>query len=337
MRKPKQCREYATPPMRRFFRAELTACPTCQTCLRRYATLSQRTVITLNGPVRLIHRGYRCPNAACETRMRSYRSAAADALALPGFTFGLDIVILVGQLRLAQHQTLDEVHQTLSQRLAPFGITISRREVLYLFDAYTVLLRAGTAVTEDAKFREQVEANGGLIISIDGIRPDVGHETIYLVRDVLTARVLVAENVTSSETAVIKSLLAPVAALGLPVIGAISDAQESLVNAIAELWPDVPHQTCQFHASRVTQPTPSTSSIGAPELLCAKILGARCMRPGSSWPIICRPCQRLLRKNSNQNGSNWRCWPIMRWEYKPRSISRERHRSSIPLLRAMKL
>jgi len=129
--------------------------------LRRYATLSQHTVITLNGPVRLTHRGYRCPNAACETRIRSYRSAAADALALPGFTFGLDIVILVGQLRLAQHHTLDEVHQRLSQRLASFGVTISRREVLYLFDAYAVLLRAGTAVMEDAQFREQVEANGG--------------------------------------------------------------------------------------------------------------------------------------------------------------------------------
>jgi hypothetical protein len=250
MRKPKQRREYATAPLRRFYRTELTVCPTCQTRLRRYATLSKRTVITLEGPLRLIHRGFRCPNPACETRMRSYRSAAADALALPGFTFGLDIIILVGHLRLAQHHTLDEVHHPLSQRLAPFGVTISRREVLYLFDAYALLLRAGTAVTEDLQWREQVEANRGLIISMDGIRPDVGNETIYLVRDVLTARVLVAENVSSNETAVIKSLLAPVMALGLPVLGAISDAQESLVNAIAELWPDIPHQTCQFHYLR---------------------------------------------------------------------------------------
>jgi hypothetical protein len=102
-------------------------CPTCQTRVPRYATLSQRTVITLDGPLRLIHRGYRCPNATCATPMRSYRSAAVDALALPGFSFGLDIVILVGQLRPAQHQRLDEVHQTLLWRLAPFAVTISRR------------------------------------------------------------------------------------------------------------------------------------------------------------------------------------------------------------------
>ncbi len=141
MRKRKQPRAYGA-VTRRFYRPEMTICPTCQTPLRRYATLSQRTVITLDGPVRLIHRGYRCPNLDCPTRLRSYRSAAADALALPGFTFGIDLVILVGHLRLSQHQTLDEVYQALLERLAPFALTISRREVLYLFDAYCTLLQA---------------------------------------------------------------------------------------------------------------------------------------------------------------------------------------------------
>lgn len=134
MRKRKQPRVYAA-VTRRLYRPELSICPTCQTPLRRYATLSQRTVSTLEGPVRLIHRGYRCPNIDCPSRLRSSRSAAADALALPGFTFGVDLVILVGHLRLAQHQTLDEVHQSLLERLAPFALTISRREVLSLFDA----------------------------------------------------------------------------------------------------------------------------------------------------------------------------------------------------------
>ena len=64
MRKRKQPRAYAA-VTRRFYRPEMTICPTCQTPLRRYATLSQRTVITLDGPVRLIHRGYRCPNVDC--------------------------------------------------------------------------------------------------------------------------------------------------------------------------------------------------------------------------------------------------------------------------------
>ncbi len=249
MRKPKQPRVYGEVP-RRYFRPEVTMCPTCQRRLRRYATLSERTVITLTGPVRLIHRGYRCPNEECATPLRSYRSAAADALALPGFTFGVDMVILVGRLRLSEHQTLDEVYQGLLERLTPFGLTISRREVLYLFDAYCTLLRAASAVAQDSEWLAQVQANGGLIISIDGIQPEKGNETVYLVRDVLTGRVLTADNVTCSDKEGMKRVLAPVVALGVPVLGAISDAQESIQLAIAELWPEIPHQLCQFHVLR---------------------------------------------------------------------------------------
>ncbi len=64
---------------------------------------------------------------------------------------------------------------------------------------------------EDKEWFDQVEKNGGMIVSIDGIQPDKGNETVYIVRDALTGRVLAAENVTSSETAVMKQILAPVA------------------------------------------------------------------------------------------------------------------------------
>jgi hypothetical protein len=73
---------------------------------------------------------------------------------------------------------------------------------------------------------------------------------MYLVRDVLTGRVLCAEKVSSSETEIMKQLLAPVVALDLPVLGVISDAQISERLAVAQLWPDVPHQTCQFQYLR---------------------------------------------------------------------------------------
>ncbi len=246
MRRPKVFPQFT----KRICRAEFSSCLSCGTRLRRYATLSERPIITLSGPIRLTHCGYRCPNPECLTARRSYRSAAADALALPGFTFGLDIVVLVGHLRLAQHQTLDQTHQVLQTRLDPFAQTISRREISYLFDTYTTLVRATHEVADDTAWHEQVRANGGLIISIDGIQPDKGNETVYLVRDVLSGRVLAAETVRVSDTETIKRLLAPVVALELPVLGAVSDAQESLCQAIAELWPDVPHQLCQFHYLR---------------------------------------------------------------------------------------
>lgn len=236
--------------IRRWYRPIEHECPECHRTLREAMTLTRRTVITLDGVIKLNHAGYRCPEVECPGHQRTYRSAVADALALPYFTFGLDIVLLVGRLRLREHQTVDEVHEELLERLAPLGVRIARREILYLFEAYCTLMRASSEAKDDQEWLAQVKKNGGIIVSVDGIQPEKGNETVYLVRDALTGRVLCAENVTSSETAVMKVLLTPVVALGVKVLGTISDAQESELKALEELWPEVPHQVCQFHVLR---------------------------------------------------------------------------------------
>src|SRR5947208_4522194 len=239
---------------RRFYRPEQSYCPVCQRRLRRAVTLTERTVITLEEVIKLVHAGYRCPDPHCAEHQRTYRSVQADALALPWFTYGLDIVLLVGRLRLSEHQTVDEIDQEVLKRLAPLGVKIARREILYLFEAYCTLLRASSEAKDDVEWLAQVEKNGGISVSVDGIQPEKGNVTVYLVRDALTGRVLAAENVTSSETAVMKALLTPVVALEVErkvkVLGTITDAQESELRAVEELWPEVPPQVCQFHARR---------------------------------------------------------------------------------------
>ena len=234
---------------RRWYRPVEHACAECGRTLHEVKTLSKRTVVTLAEVIKVTHAGYRCPDAQCPGYPRTYRSAAADALALPGFTYGLDIVLLVGRLHLGTHQTVDEVHEELLERLAPLGVKISRREILYLFEAYCTLLRASSEAKDDVEWLGQVKKNGGIIVSVDGIQPEKGNETVYVVRDALTGRVLAAEQVTSSETAGMKALLAPVVAFEeVKVLGTITDAQESELKAVEELWPQVPHQVCQFHA-----------------------------------------------------------------------------------------
>jgi hypothetical protein len=235
---------------RRWYRPAEHECTQCGRTLRQVKTLSKRTVVTLAEVIKVTHVGYRCPDGQCPGSQRTYRSPAADALALPGFTYGLDIVLLVGRLHLGKHQTVDEVHEELLERLAPLGVKISRREILYLFEAYCTLLRASSEAKDDVEWLGQVEKNGGIIVSVDGIQPEKGNETVYVVRDALTGRVLAAEQVNSSETEAMKALLAPAVALGVKVLGTISDAQESELLALEQLWPEVPHQVCQFHVLR---------------------------------------------------------------------------------------
>src|SRR5438094_1875663 len=157
---------------KRFYRPEIRKCLECQKPIKRVVTLSQRTVVTLHEVIKVVHGGYRCKNPKCPAQGRTYRSAEADALALPGFTYGLDIVLLVGRLHLGKHQTIDEVHQELLERLAPRGVRISRREILYLFEAYGTLLRASSEAKDDLERLAQAKKNGGIIVSVDGIQED---------------------------------------------------------------------------------------------------------------------------------------------------------------------
>ena len=101
----------------------------------------------------------------------------------PTRTYELDIVLLVGRLRLLEHQTVDEIHQEVLKRLEPLGVKIARREILYLFEAYCTLMRASSEAKDDQQGLAQVEKNGGIIVSVDGIQPEKGNETVYLVRD----------------------------------------------------------------------------------------------------------------------------------------------------------
>jgi hypothetical protein len=145
---------------------------------------------------------------------------------------------------------VDEIHQEFLKRLDPLGGKSARREILSLCEAYCTLLRASSSATDDIEWLAHVEKKGGIIVSVDGIQPEKGNETVSLVRDALTGRMLSAENVTSWETAVMKARLTPVVALEVNVLGTISDAQERERVARQERWPDVPHQVCQFHVVR---------------------------------------------------------------------------------------
>jgi hypothetical protein len=128
--------------------------------------------------------------------------------------------------------------------------SISRREIMYLFDDFCTVMRAASDAAQDEEWKKHVEKNKGIIVSIDGIQPEKGNETISIVRDALTERMLASENATESSTERLKEILEPVVQLKLPVIGTISDSQSAEIQALLQLWPNAPHQACHFHVLR---------------------------------------------------------------------------------------
>jgi hypothetical protein len=94
-----------------------------------------------------------------------------------------------------------------------------------------------------------------MVLAIDGVQPEKSHETRCILRDVRSGRVFVATPRLSSATPEIEQLIDEVLGLGFPIVGVISDKQESICLAVQRKLPMVPHQICQYHYLKdVAQP-----------------------------------------------------------------------------------
>jgi hypothetical protein len=206
---------------------------------------NRRTLVTLSGAVRLRLKIRLCEQESCPRRHRPYRPEAEGAMALPQHEFGLDVIALVGTLRHREHRSVPEIHAILRER----GVAIAERSVTNLLDRYDELL--ATALTDSARLHDVLVRQGRVILALDGIQPDVGHEVLWVVRDCLSGEVLLARSLLSGTADDLAPLLREVAeAIRVPIAGVISDGQTSIRHAVRRALPGVPHQLCQFHFLR---------------------------------------------------------------------------------------
>ncbi len=181
-----------------------------------------------------------CYNPQCSQKEAVYRPELENLLALFGYTFGLDVIAHIGQLRYRQNQTIEAIQHQLAEQLS-----ICVKEVALLCEVFLALVT--TVAQQDSDLIEQLKQLGGIVLSIDGIQPEKGNETLYLLREVRLGRVLVARNLLSSATGEIEKLIAQVKQLGVPIVGVISDKQESICLAIERQLSGVSHQLCHYH------------------------------------------------------------------------------------------
>ena len=91
-----------------------------------------------------------------------------------------------------------------------------------------------------------------MILALDGLQPDKGHEVLWVVREVLSGEILLARSLLVSGREELSGLLreALVGLEEIPIKGVISDGQPAVRQAVATNLPGVPHQLCQFHYLR---------------------------------------------------------------------------------------
>lgn len=228
------------------YRPELTGCPRCQGRLVYSHSVWSKWVQSLDRIEQVTSLGYRCSNAHCPGGRTVYRSAQAEARQVRGSTYGLDVIARIGALRFGQHRTRAEIWPELD---TDTPIQISERHVQNLMEIYLALLRASQQDLP-ALLAPTLAEQGGLILSLDGLQPEQGNEQLWVVREVLSGAILGAANLQQATAPMLATLLRPIQAAGLPVLGVVSDAQESIRLAVAAVFPGVPHQLCQYHALR---------------------------------------------------------------------------------------
>jgi hypothetical protein len=239
-------RRSARPPADRILELP-TQTRVCAACARPLwsAATAQRTVVTLEGLLRLRLQIRSCRNPDCPRHKACLRPAQEGHFALPQHEFGLDVIALVGRLRHAEHRSVPEIHAELVRR----GVPICARSVGNLLDRYDELL--ALSLSDTARLRRVTAAAGQVVLAIDGLQPDVGHEVLWVLRDVLSGEVLLARSLLSSTQGDLAQLIGEVkAALSVPIVGVVSDGQDSIRKAVKRALDGVPHQLCQFHYLR---------------------------------------------------------------------------------------
>jgi len=223
----------------------------CQTCGGALTICDHRhhRVFTLTGPLHLVCKLAHGPTRACPAHPQTLSPEAETAIAMPWWVLGWDVVCWLGQRRFARHWSVGQIRAELADT---YQIRLSADAIETYIHRYQQMLAARRQAPDQlAAAYADVEA---VMLAIDGLQPEKGHETLYVVRELERKRVWFAEPLLSSATTEVQQLLVQARVwterLGKRVRLWMSDKQDAFVRGIAAEFPGVPHRYCANHFLR---------------------------------------------------------------------------------------
>lgn len=204
---------------------------------------------TLEGPVELVCKLNHCPDPTCAGHAKTKSPELEISIALPKWAIGWDVLCWIGHRRCSRHWSITQIRQEL---VDAYSIHLSDDSVARYIHHYQRMLAARQ---EDAStLRQQYAGVAEIILSIDGLQPEKGHETLYVVRELTQKRVWFAEPLISATADEVRRLIAKAKewaeALGLKVVLWLSDRQDAFVTGIAAEFAGTPHRYCVNHFLR---------------------------------------------------------------------------------------
>ena len=223
-------------------------CPVCgrrmHICDHRY-----RRFHTLDGPVQLICKLNHCPDPACPGHAKTRSPELEITLALPQMAIAWDVFCWIGHRRFSRHMAVSLIQ---SELWGDYQIKLSEDAIEEYIRRYQAVLAARQQDAES--LRRHYESASEIILCIDGLQPEKGHEALYVVRELTRKRVWFAEPLLSATEDEIRRLIRKAKewarSLDVSVGLWMSDKQDAFVKGIAAEFPDVPHRYCDNHFLR---------------------------------------------------------------------------------------
>jgi Transposase, Mutator family len=242
MRTPK--RLYAQERM--IYQPELLTCPHCGDLLVMCNYLAwDKTVQTLDRVLSVASRPGCCRHATCAGSRMRLLSAEGQRLALPGSTYGYDVLVRIGWWRQEYRATYREIHAELASQ-----VRISESHVGYLYQqVYLPLLACHERQHCDHLARIATQ-QGGLIVALDGLAPQGGEPQIWFIRELSSGVTLRSGWLSQQDQTTFEAFLEPLKHLEWPILAVLSDKQTGLVPAVATVLPNSRYQFCQAHYLR---------------------------------------------------------------------------------------
>jgi hypothetical protein len=108
-------------------------------------------------------------------------------------------------------------------------------------------------VRKTERLHARMGEQGRVILALDGLPPDVGHEVLWVVREVLSGEIVLARALLSASQEDLAALLTEANALlpeSVPVSGITPDGHLSIRRAVASTRAGVPHHRCHVPSLR---------------------------------------------------------------------------------------
>ena len=160
--------------------------PSCDECGRRMHVRSNRHryIYCLQDRLHLVCKLMQCTDLACPNHHRTFGPERELTLTMPWWLIGWDVFCWLGHRRFARHWSVPQLRAELLDR---YGIPLSEDAIEDYLQRYQCMLAARQQ--DPAQLIKEYQKTRHVMLSIDGLQPEKGHETLYVVRELCQQRV----------------------------------------------------------------------------------------------------------------------------------------------------